>query len=214
MEDNKKIPLFKKVDKAVFERIDKFKLTPNYNSVQDFYNGMEEEQQKLFKGALILVLAVLPTVILGTLWWENQKVKADLNLRSSIITKAQEILAQNQGVREVAPQIFSQNPIDSDSMMTSRLGNMLQSSAIDLSKIVVKDFESNMVTSGVMRSEADFAFTNLSTDELMNVFTNMIRNEKFRIQEVNITRNPDTNMLQGQFHGIHFSLYTATGEEE
>lgn len=215
MEDNKgKIPFFKKVDKAIFERIDKFKQTPNYNSVQDFYNGMEEEQQKAFKGVMILALLALPSVLLATLWWQNNKVREELNLRTSIITKAQEILGQNQGIREIGPQIFSQNPIDSDSMMTSRLGNMLQSSAIDLSKIIVKDFETSMISSGIMRSEANFSFNNLSTDELMNVFTNMIRNEKFRIQDVSINRNPDTNMLQGQFHAIHFSLVSSTGEEE
>ncbi len=49
MEDFNKTshPLFKRVDRAVFERIDKFKTTPGYNNLQDFYNGLEEEQQKV-----------------------------------------------------------------------------------------------------------------------------------------------------------------------
>jgi hypothetical protein len=42
----------------------------------------------------------------------------------------------------------------------------------------------------------------------------MIQREKFRISEVVINRNPETNFLQGRFHAIHFSAVSATGEEE
>lgn len=62
MEDiNAKVPLFKKLDKALFAQIDKFKSTPNYNLIQDFYNSLEEEQQKVFKAIVILCLFLIPS---------------------------------------------------------------------------------------------------------------------------------------------------------
>ena len=211
---NTSIPMFKKIDRSVFERIDKFKLTPGYNNLQDFYNGLEEEQQKLFKAIVILMIFLLPTMILGLVWWQNNSLKDDLATRQALITKANEIIGQNQGLREVFPTVLSQNPIDGQDMMSSRMSNMLSAAGIELSKIQVKNYNGEMISSVVMKSEADFAFSNVTTEELMNTFVNMIQREKFRIQSVDIKRNNDTGLLQGQFHAIHFSNAQNTEEEE
>ena len=211
---NTSIPMFKKIDRSVFDRIDKFKLTPGYNNLQDFYNGLEEEQQKLFKAAVILMIFLLPTMVLGLVWWQNNSLKDDLTTRQALITKANEIIGQNQGLREVFPTILSQNPIDGQDMMSSRMSNILSAAGIELSKIQVKNYNGEMISPVVMKSEADFAFSNVTTDELMNTFVNMIQREKFRVQSVDIKRNNDTGLLQGQFHAIHFSNAQNTEEEE
>lgn len=211
---NTSIPMFKKIDRSVFDRIDKFKLTPGYNNLQDFYNGLEEEQQKLFKAVVILLIFLLPTMVLGLVWWQNNSLKEDLATRQALITKANEIIGQNQGLREVFPTVLSQNPIDGQDMMSSRMSNMLSAAGIELSKIQVKNYNGEMISPVVMKSEADFAFSNVTTDELMNTFVNMIQREKFRIQSVDIKRNNDTGLLQGQFHAIHFSNAQNTEEEE
>ena len=216
MEDlnNTSVPLFKKIDREIFGRIDKFKLSPSYNGIQDFYNGLEEDQQKVFKAVTILLLILLPIAFLGTLLWQNNAIKEDLGTRVALVAKANEIIGQSQGLQDVSPQILSNNPIDGESMMTSRLSNLLSASGVDLSKFQVRDFKGDMISSNVMRSEADFSFNNLSTDELMNAFTSMIQREKFKIESVEIKRNADTNLLQGKFHAIHFSNAAKTEEEE
>ena len=214
MQDIKKIPLFQKLDQIIFEKIDKFKLTPNYNIIQDFYNGLEEDQQKLFKGIIILLIFLVPLSFIGLFWWQNNSLKEGLALRTTIISKANQVIGQNQALAELTPRVFSSNPIDGQSMMTSRLSNILSSSGVDLSKIQVANFQSNKISNSVLKAEADFSFNNLSTDELMNIFMAMISREKFRISELNIKRNSDTNMLTGKFHGIHFSHFSSQGEGE
>jgi hypothetical protein len=213
MEELKSLPFFRRIDQTVFDRIDKFKRTPNYNPIQDFYNSLEEEQQKLFKGIVILLILALPLLGLGMISWQNNNFKADLAMRTSIVSKANEIIGQSQGLQEITPQVFSQNPIDSQSMMTSRLSSLLSSMAVDLSKIQVNDFTSESISSHVMKSEANFVFSNVSTDELVNIFTTMISREKFRISSFEVKRNGDTNMLQGKFHGIHYSSISPEGVE-
>jgi hypothetical protein len=212
--DELKAPLFKKIDQAIFSRIDNFKKTPGYNPIQDFYNGLEEEQQKLFKGIVILMIFLLPVLAMGMMVWQNNNLKADLALRTQIVSKANEIIGQSQGLAEITPEVFSANPIDSDSMMSSRISGLLSSMSIDLSKVQVSDFSTDSISSTAMKSEAKFAFSNVSTDELMNIFTVMISREKFRISSVEIKRNADTNMLQGQFHAIHYSSFSPTAESE
>lgn len=212
--DETKLPIFKRIDLAIFTRIDKFKQTPNYSPIQDFYNGLEEEQQKIFKGIIILAIFLVPLTGLGLVWLQNNNFKQDLATRISIISKAHEIIGQSQGLQEITPQVFSGNPIDSASMMTSRLSGLLSSVAVDLSKIQVNDFESVTISSHVVKAEANFAFNNVSTDELMNIFTTMISREKFKISSVEIKRNNDTNMLQGKFHALHYSFFTPDGSGE
>lgn len=204
-EVNNQATAFKKIDREIFERLDKFKLTPSYGNIQDFYNSMEEEQQRLFKGGVILALFLVPALLLAFLAWQNNSLKEDLNTRISLISKANEIIGQKQGIKRVSPGVLSDNPIDGASMMSSRLSNLLSSIGMDLSKIKVSNYGNEMISDTIMRAEADFAFNNVSTDELMNIFTSMITREKFRIQSVNIKRNADSNLLQGQFHAIHFS---------
>lgn len=216
MEDFNKtasMPLFKKIDREVFDRIDKFKLTPGYNNIQDFYNGMDEEQQKVFKALVSFVLLLIPVILLSFLYWQNTRLKEDLDTRMALISKANEIIGQRQSLRAVSPNILSDNPIDGESMMTSRLSNLLSAMAVDLSKIQVNNYSGEITGGSIMKSEADFQFSNLSTDELMNIFTAMIQREKFRIQSVDIKRNGDTNMLQGQFHAIHFGNAQNVEEE-
>jgi hypothetical protein len=217
MEDFNKtasMPVFKKIDREIFDRLDKFKLTPGYNNIQDFYNSLEEEQQKVFKAAVIVALFALPALILGFILWQNNSLKQDMDTRIALINKANEIIGQKQSLRQVSPNVLSENPIDGASMMSSRLSSLLSPMNIDLSKIQVNNYEGNLTSGSIMKAEADFQFSNVSTDELMNIFTAMIQREKFRIQSVDITRNNDTNMLKGQFHAIHFSTAVVNPEEE
>ena len=214
MEETKPLPLFRKIDQEVFARIDQFKRTPNYNPIQDFYNGLEEEQQKLFKAIAIFLIILLPLLGLGMIWLTNKSLAEDLKIRTSLVSKANEIIGQSQSIEEIIPRVFATNPIDSESMMSSRLSGLLSQIAIDLSKIQVKSFTSDSISNNVMRAEADFAFNNLSNDELMNLFTTMISREKFRISSVEVKRNSDTNLLQGQFHAIHYSSFSTNNGEE
>lgn len=211
---NTKTPGFKKIDREIFDRLDKFKLTPSYNNIQDFYNGLEEEQQRVFKGAVILAIFLIPMFFLVFVYWQNNDIKEDLKTRIALISKANEIIGQKQGLLEVSPTVLSDSPIDGASMMTSRLSNLLSTLGLDLSKIQVSNYAGEMISDTIMRSEADFAFSSVSTDELMNIFTAMISREKFRIQSVKIIRNAESNLLEGQFHAIHFSDAMTVEEEE
>lgn len=209
--------IFKKLDVAIFEQIDKFKQTTNYAPIQDFYNGLEEEQQKVFKGAMILLIALLPTLIVGIFWSQNQNLKADLEMRKEMIHKGATILAETRSIAQVSPQIFSANPIDNNSLMTSKISQILGSQGVELSKVMVSNFQSENLSSTLLKSEADFKFQDLATDELMNVFSAMMSREKFKISEVNIKKNLNTNKLEGTFHAVHFSIINTgmnAGEEE
>lgn len=206
MEDNTtSTSIFRKMDQAIFEKLDGFRTSTNYNILQDFYNSLEEEQQKIFKLGVISLIVFFPLMLLGILTWQNSNLNKELALRSSIVIKAREILDQRSKLDEVAPQVMSNQPISEQSQMSATLSRLLSTMGVDLSKFQVNNFETTAISATVRRSEADFAFTNLSTDELMNTFSVMLQREKFKISQVDIKRNSDTNLLIGSFHAIHLA---------
>ncbi len=211
--DDVNVPYMKRMDKAIFEQIDKFKTTPNYNLLTDFYNNLEEEQQKLLKGGVILVLFLIPALILSILWWQNQSVRNDLELRTAIMNKTQEIIGQSRGVSAISPEIISQSPIDSEGMLMSRVSNAIAGNGLDTNKISRGEFNTTNISEKIFQTEAVLNFSNLSTDELMNLFTSLIRKEKMRISEVTITRNADSGLLIGNFRVIHLAAIQITEGE-
>ena len=150
MEDTStKIPYLKKMDRAVFEQIDKFKTTPNYTQITDVYNNLEEEQQKLAKGGIMLVLFLIPVIILTVLWWQNKNIREDLELRTMIMNKAQQIIGESRGVTSISPRLISQSPIDSEDMLMSRISNVISGSGMDTNKISRGEFITTNVTTGI-----------------------------------------------------------------
>lgn len=214
MEDTSiKTPYLKKMDRAIFEQIDRFKTTPNYTQITDVYNNLEEEQQKLVKGGIMLVLFLLPFIVLTVLWWQNKNIREDLELRTTIMNKAQQIIGESRGVTAISPELISMSPIDSEDMLMSRISNAISGSGMDTNKITRGEFVTTNVSEKIFQTESVINFQNLSTDELMNMFTNLIRREKMRISEVTINRNADTGLLIGNFRLIHLSLIQPTEGE-
>lgn len=205
-ETNAGIHPVKKIDRAIFEQIDKFKTTPNYTVLTDFYNNLEEEQQKLAKGVIILVLFLIPMFVLTLLWWQNQNIRDDYNLRMSIMNKAQQLIGESRGVTAIGPQIISQAPIDSEEMLMSRVSNAIAGSGMDTNKITRGEFSTTNVSEKILQTESVLNFTNLSNDELVNLFSSLITREKMRISEVTINRNSDTGLLVGNFRVIHLAM--------
>lgn len=117
---------------------------------------LKKNNKRFLSAFLVIALFALPTLLLAFLFFQNAELKGDLELRNSIANNANKIIGKNRGLQEAGSNILSMNPIDSSSMMTSRLSTLLSTMGVDLSKIQVKDFTSNLISDGVMKSEADF----------------------------------------------------------
>lgn len=205
--------LFKRLDTEVFQGLDKLKNQPNYQSFLDFYTSLEDDQQKFLKSGMMIALIAVPLMLVAFLFFQNQSLKSDFSQRVEIFKKANEILAKNQGVRDISSNIFSQNPIDSSEMVISKISSAV-GPTVDLNKIKVSNFTSDQVSSSIVNSQATFSFKEMSVNELMDTFMGLIRREKFRIQSIQIIRNENTNLLQGSFVGIHYSVVSQEADEE
>ncbi len=199
-----KTPLLKRLDTLLFTRIDEFRKTPGYAKILESYAGLEEDQQKLAKWAMLSATFLIPLLLVSIMWWQNSAVEKDLAMRVALVERMQQIISQNGEIGGLTSAIASPNALTSDSDLNSRLSSSLSASGIDVSKIQVNNFTSDSVTPDLSRAEADFRFEGLSTEQLVSVFTALLQRERFRISSVQITRNDASNLLDGNFHGVHF----------
>jgi hypothetical protein len=211
---NEKLVFFKRIDTFFFEKIDQLKKTPNYNSFLDFYNGLEEETQKGIKALVVLLIFLFPIIFLSFFIWQNDKLKKDLSLRIQVLSKANQIIGQKKSLNQIKFSVLSQNPIDSDSMLTSKLSGLLTSTGVDMTKIKISDFQSEDISSELYRTQSKLNFNSFSTDELMTLITTLIQREKFKVSDVSISRNASSNLLQGYVHLIHLSQISNSELEE
>lgn len=199
-----KTPLLKRLDTLLFTRLDEFKKTPGYAKLLESYAALEETQQTIAKWVMLGATLIIPLLLVSIMWWQNSKVESDLEMRIALVERMQQIIAQNGEIGNLTSTIASPNALTSDSDLTSRLSSSLSASGIDISKIQVNNFASDSVTPDLTKSEADFRFEGLSTEQLVSVFTALLQRERFRISSVQITRNDASNLLDGNFHGVHF----------
>lgn len=199
-----RLPLLKQADIFVFKKIDEFRATPSYSKMLEAYTSLEENEQKIAKAVLLLATALLPLLLLSVMWLTNFSAKSDLEARTQLVERMQEILAQNSAAGNLVATVAAPTAILDQGMLTGQLSNMASSSGLDASKIRVSNFESSNVSPVLVRAEADLKFDGISTAQLMTLFTNMLGQQRFRISAVEIIRNKSTNLLDGTFHAIHF----------
>ena len=196
--------LLKKFDIYLFQKLDEVKNNPNYSKSVEFYSNLDEDQQRIAKWTLLSMTALLPMVLVLIFWIQNSSLHADLESRIELVDTMQEIVTQNSESGGLSLGLAASSPITSESDMQTRISTALSRSSVDLSKIRISNFSTENVSDSLVKAESDLKFDGLSTEQLMSLFTYMIQTEKFKISSVEISRNPQTNLLEGLFHGIHF----------
>lgn len=201
---NERLPILKQIDIFVFKKIDEFRGTPSYSKLLESYTSLEENEQKVAKGVLLGATALIPILLLFTLWLTNRSTKNNLETRTELVMRMQEIISQNGAAGNLVATMASPTPISDQSQLNNRMSNIASSTGVDANKLKVSNFSTETVSPILTKSEADFKFEALSTAQLMSLLTAMLGRERFRVSSVNIKRNNISNMLEGTFHAIHF----------
>lgn len=199
-----KVPLLKRADQFIFQKIDEFRATPTYSKLLETYTSLEENEQRVAKGVLLALTAVLPLIFLFTLWIANYSVRSDLNLRLGLVQHMQDILAQNNAAGGLSTSLAAPMAFLDQNALNTQLSGVLSRAGVDAGKVRVSNFTSSNISSQLTKAEADFRFDGLNTNQLMSMFTTLLGTERFRISSVSIKRNDASNMLDGDFHAIHY----------
>mgnify|MGYP000727465442 CR=1 FL=1 len=200
--------LIKKFDQSSFGLIDKFKTSPFYTSFIDFYSSLEDEKQKLMKASIIGFIFLLPGIFSVILLWSNHQLKKDLKTRIDLVDKANQIIEQKKALLNAGSTYLSSTSISKFSDLKNTISSVLSTLGVDLAKINVSSLDEQINnTEGKINSiSASIKFSSISTNELMNIFINLIQREKLQVHQLSISRNKSNNLLFGSFNIVHLSM--------
>ena len=202
MED--RVPLLKRADTFIFQKIDEFRATPSYAKLLENDVALEENEQRIAKGVLLAATAILPLLLLFILWLTNYSVKSNLELRTQVVNRMQEILSQNGAAGNLSNTLAASTSFSDQNALNSQMSSVLSGIGVDAGKVRISNFTASNISSTLTRAEADFKFEGLNTAQLMSMYTALMGRERFRVSSVAIKRNDASNLLDGTFHAIHF----------
>lgn len=211
----KQIPYtLKPVDNFLEKKVAEFKSHPQYLRFLDFYNSLDEVEQKFALGLATSLTVVLPLFFVFTLYLSNSTVSEELDFRHQIAARAQEIIDQNAKANSATRAILSTNFFADQASVNARMSNLLPSLNISPASIQISSFASENLSGNVVRSELDMRFQNLSNQEVMSLLSLLMAREKFRISSVKITKDSKEDNLNGQFHLIHYAEVLLAEEQQ
>ncbi len=210
-EDN--LPLLKRMDLFLFQKLDQFRQTPSYARIQEGYAALDEQGQQMVKAGLLAATLLFPLLFLGSFWLRNRSIAQDVRERGETVARMQEIIAQKAAAGGLVNRVAAPEAFPDQETLRQRLSAVLSSAAVDPGKIQINNFEAVPVSDALTRAEADFKFEGLTTAQLVGLFTGLISQQRFRIASVSITRNEGSNLLDGAFHGVHFGQNVVVEEE-
>ncbi|MBL7666174.1 MAG: hypothetical protein JNM93_13645 [Bacteriovoracaceae bacterium] len=210
---NKFLNLFKTIDTFIFAQIDVLKTKPEYNQLIEGIARIDDEIKDFVKLAATVVFLGAPLVIIALIWYGNTQLTSQIQIRKDFIKLASSIIENSKQIQESSAKIISSTPVDSQTGFNSRLSQILTTAGVDVEKIQVSNFVREDTAGNIIRSEGDFRFTNLTTDELTKLFIALLTKERMKISTIRVTKGQN-NMLNGNFRVVHFGKTEVIDDSE
>jgi hypothetical protein len=211
---NKRESLLKKIDHTLFNAVDELKNKPEFSQFSESVTRIDDEIRDIAKLSATAVFLFLPFLLVVFLWMHNIGIQNDIEIRKDFIKIANEIKSTKNQIGESSRKIISSNPIEGGGGLLMRLSNNLTSVGVDVDKIQISDMSQEDIDGNLQRSEGDFKFTAITTEELSKTLSYLITREKMKISSIKVKKNKSSNLINGSFRVVHFSRVTVAVEKE
>lgn len=195
--------IFIKVDEFIFQKIDQLKTDGSFQKVNEVLNGLEEDQQKLFAQLLTFTFLVIPFLFVMILWWGNHKAKMNIEIKNQILEQIATLNGNKDALINVSSTYVSPTPIMGQEDLDNKIRNLMSSASIDQSKVHVVNFNQVSSSSTISKIEAVLNFQNFGTTDFSNFMRALVEQEKFKVMQINLTKNSTSNLLQGDVTLMH-----------
>ena len=75
--------------------------------------------------------------------------------------------------------------------------------SIEQNKVHVLSFSQLTTTSSISKIEARLSFQGFGTQDFSNFMRALVESEKFKVLKINLTKNNESNLLQGEVSLMH-----------
>lgn len=200
---------FIKIDEFIFQKIDLLKNDGSFQKMNDYLSGLEEDQQKLFAQLLTFALLIVPYLFVATLWWGNHKAKKNIEVKNQILEQISTLNGNKETLTSVSSTYVSPSPINGKEDLDAKIVNMVSTSGIDQSKVQVLNFNQLSTSNNITKVEAMVSFKNFGTQDFSNFMRSLVEQEKFKVVDINLTKDKGTNLLNGKVTLLHLGKSSA-----
>lgn len=198
------LEIMKSIDEFTLKQVEALKLSAPFQQFLETYSEWDEKIQNLFRGALIILVILIPLFFIFSFYLLNSSTHNSLKQKEKIIDLASKVITQTQAITKnstlyLAKQVSSQNNLE------NLIKNNLSSLGIDSTKMTVANFNSEEDKS-ITKINADISFKDFTSNHFFSFLSYLTTgNRKMRIDEIDIKKNTQTNLLEGTITINHFS---------
>ncbi len=198
-----KINIFLKVDEFFFQKLDLLKIEGVFQKFDDLIANLNEQQQKIIVQVTTFSFIFLPYIAVTILWWGNYQMKKNIDLKKQIVDQISIFDGNKGAMNNLSSSYLAPNPIETQVDLDNKIRNILSQNSINTQKVNVTSYNLLSSSSNVTKIEADLRFKDFGTTDFSSFMRNMIENDKFKVTKVSLSKNKETNLLEGTLSIIH-----------
>ena len=192
----------KMIDEVILGNLDKVKELPIYQKLVDSYNLIDDAQQSIANGILMIFVLTMPLFFVLIFAGWNSSLKSELEIHEKIIEKASTIVSKTGQVIKESNKTLG-DPITSESALKSKVSSLLNGTQIDPSKIIVSNYD-NFENSNISEVSATIQFKELSSNNIFKLFEKLYVLNKFKPKAINIKKDPKIQLLEGTIDIVYY----------
>lgn len=209
-----KIKFFQIIDQAIFNQIDQMKNDPNIAKITDSLNAMDDKSQRLASGAISATVILLPVILVSVYFYLNQSLRSSIQIKEDIIAQVAEIDKHNRQLTQISQSSIGAQAFEDRAQLEQRLRILLSQNQIDASKVNVIDFNQINSTEMTISSESKIEISRFANQDLSKFLRGLLEREKFKIQDINLNKDTESNLLNGSLTLLHIGKNNTAVEQE
>lgn len=203
MSSESKFQIMKSIDLAIIEQINKAKESPQYQTLQDQYDLLEDNMQTVVKYGLFVIASGIPIIIVLISFTFYSLKSSELDTHELIISKASEIIAKSSQIDDVGKDLFGR-PIPTEAFLKNQMTSILGRVAIDPQKVIISDFNKDE-TAGISEISTSLQFNDISSTNFYSLIESLSVTKKFKIKTINLEKNEQSQLLKGKIELLLYS---------
>ncbi len=205
------VNIMQSIDEAMLKQVEILKESSFYQNASESYTQLEEWQQSIANGALMLVTIGLPLLFTLIFYSIYASYMNKLENTQQINTLASTIIGQTSQLQSQSGRMFGAE-IKSEGELKTKLNSALTSVGIDGTKVRVADFFTDE-RSGISELSAKVHFQDFSSANIYAFIQRLFIAENYKLREISIEKNSNNQLLNGTLDISYFSKITLEEDE-
>lgn len=197
--------IFKKMDAAIFELVNKYKASNVYAQISEQLSTLPEDQQKIIGQITNIFLIVFPAFLVLFFLAGNISKQADLEVKKSILKSVDTFLYNKNRVEQLTNSIVSPFKITDENTLKNRFTRLVAiPTQSEKPSIEIAEFNQEDLNDSFIKTNAIIEFSNLSSQILENLLKEILITSKLKVSSINIKKNEENSFIEGNIEIVHY----------